>query len=68
MPGAIRQASELNRRGDLLMAVGHAWNYGDTYVDYEDFDTATAFLSRKTEVGVTRLEFLLGKCWSKRSF
>lgn len=35
----VRQVSELNRRGDLLMTYGYAWEYGQTHVHCEDFDT-----------------------------
>lgn len=39
LPEKKKKVSDLNRRGDLLMTYGHAWEYGQTHVDCEDFDT-----------------------------
>ena len=52
-----KKVSELNRRGDLLMTYGHAWKYGQTHVECEDFDTGepvSVEVPRGTEAGSVR--------------
>ncbi|CAN0181374.1 unnamed protein product, partial [Hapterophycus canaliculatus] len=59
------KVSELNRRGDLLMTFGHSWEYGQTHVDCEDFDTGEMISVEiprdKTPVEVAQAAFKLGK-------
>ncbi|CAB1119421.1 unnamed protein product [Ectocarpus sp. CCAP 1310/34] len=59
------KVSELNRRGDLLMTYGYAWEYGQTHVHCEDFDTgepvSIEIPREKTPIDVAQEAFKLGK-------
>ncbi|CAM9231868.1 unnamed protein product [Ectocarpus fasciculatus] len=59
------KVSELNRRGDLLMTYGYAWEYGQTHVHCEDFDTGEPVSIEiprdKTPIDVAQDAFKLGK-------
>eukprot|EP00903_Cladosiphon_okamuranus_P015360 g14186.t1 len=59
------KVSELNRQGDLLMTYGHAWEYGQTHVACEDFDTgdrvSVEIPRDKTPIEVAQEAFKLGK-------
>ncbi|CAM9534860.1 unnamed protein product [Ectocarpus sp. 12 AP-2014] len=59
------KVSELNRRGDLLVTYGYAWEYGQTHVHCEDFDTgepvSIGIPRDKTPIDVAQDAFKLGK-------
>ncbi|CAN0141838.1 unnamed protein product [Ectocarpus sp. 6 AP-2014] len=59
------KVSELNRRGDLLMTYGYDWEYGQTHVHCEDFDTGEPVSIEiprdKTPIDVAQEAFKLGK-------